>query len=235
MLAIAEPADLDDGPRSKSGTARMCALTRRVRPVEELIRFVVGPGDEVVPDIRRRLPGRGLWLSLSRATVAEAARRGVFARGFRRNVKAAETLPDEVERLLRRGLADALAIAAKAGETVAGFGKVEDALRARQAVALLHAAEAAPDGVRKLDALARRYGAGADDPVVVDVLTTAELDLALGRANVVHAALLAGRASETFLARWLELERFRMAEGGNGRTGEAEGSPATTIETLGME
>jgi hypothetical protein len=35
------------------------------------------------------------------------------------------------------------------------------------------------------------------------------LDLALGRSNVIHAALLAGPESETFLARAARLDRFR--------------------------
>src|SRR5207302_3182345 len=81
MLAIADP-DLDNGPRTeKSATVRMCAVSRKVRPIDELIRFVVSPSGEVVPDLKRKLPGRGLWVSASHRAVAEAVRRNHFSRG----------------------------------------------------------------------------------------------------------------------------------------------------------
>src|ERR1700730_9008266 len=128
MLALADP-DLDDGPRTgKSETVRMCAVSREQRPIDELIRFVVSPTGEVVPDIKRRLPGRGLWLTASHQTVAEAVRRHQFSKGFKRDVRVAPTLASDTENLLIRSVIDALAIAAKAGQVVAGFGKVEDAL-----------------------------------------------------------------------------------------------------------
>jgi hypothetical protein len=44
------------------------------------------------------------------------------------------------------------------------------------------------------------------------VLTSEQLDLALGRSNVIHAALLAGPASDTFLSRSQMLVRYRMAD-----------------------
>src|ERR1700761_308464 len=143
MLALADP-DLDDGPRTgKSATVRMCAVSREQRPIDELIRFVVSPTGEVVPDIKRKLPGRGLWLTASRQTVAEAVRRHQFAKGFKRDVRVAPTLASDTEILLCRGAVEALAIAAKAGQAVAGFAKVEAALRNRQAggpiAALIHA------------------------------------------------------------------------------------------------
>lgn len=219
MLAIADQADLDHGPRTKSGTERMCALTRQVAPVDDLIRFVLSPTGEIVPDLKRKLPGRGLWVSLSREKVAEAARRNVFARSFKRDVQAPKTLADDVERLMVRAISEALAMAAKAGQVVSGFSKVEDAIEGRQAVALIHAADGASDGIRKLNgrlaAARRENGPESGDFPVIGALTTDELDLALGRANVVHAALLAGPASKTFLARCQTLTRFRGADGGH--------------------
>src|ERR1700674_2928921 len=92
MLAIADP-DLDNGPRTdRSARSRMCAVTRQVRPIGELIRFVVAPAGEVIPDLKRKLPGRGLWVSASRQTVAEAVRRHQFSKGFKREVRVAPTL-----------------------------------------------------------------------------------------------------------------------------------------------
>ena len=215
MLAFADP-DLDNGPRTdRSATMRMCAVTRQVRPIDELIRFVVSPKGEVVPDLKRKLPGRGLWVSASHQAVAEAVRRNQFSKGFRRDLRVAPTLAADTEALLVRSVIEALAMAAKAGQIVSGFTKVEDALRQRQAVALLHASDGAADGIRKLDAIVRQ-NAGINDESpefpVVTALTSEQLDLALGRSNVIHAALLAGPASKTFLSRSQTLVRYRAAD-----------------------
>ena len=201
--------DLDLGPKStKSATERMCALTRQVKPIDELIRFVLSPDGTAVPDLKRKLPGRGLWLTADCHTVAEATRKNLFARGFKAGVKPQPDLAARTESLLTQSALDALAMAAKAGQAVSGFTRVEESLRAQQAVAVLHASDGAVDGVRKLDAVVRR---GAALPIVA-ALTSAQLDLALGRSNVIHAALLAGPASKTFLSRCHILVRYRMAE-----------------------
>jgi predicted RNA-binding protein YlxR (DUF448 family) len=213
MLALADP-DLDDGPRTeRSATMRMCAVSREVRPIDELIRFVVAPSGDVIPDLKRKLPGRGLWVGASRRTVAEAVRRHQFSRGFKRDVRAAATLPADTEALLERSCAEALAMAAKAGQVVSGFAKVEGLLEQGRAAALIHASDGAADGIRKLDAIAgQRTANSGESPVVpiVTALTSAQLDLALGRSNVIHAALLAGPASKTFLSRCQILVRYRM-------------------------
>ena len=215
MLALADP-DLDNGPRTdRSATERMCAVTRAVRPIDELIRFVVSPSGEVVPDLKRKLPGRGLWVSASHQAVAEAVRRNHFSRGFKRDLRAAPTLASDTEALLVRSAIEALAMAAKAGQVVSGFSKVEGALEHHQAQALIHASDGAADGIRKLDAVARQNSENNEESrpfPVVTALTSEQLDLALGRSNVIHAALLAGPASKTFLSRSQLLVRYRMAD-----------------------
>jgi uncharacterized protein len=214
MLAIVD-GELDNGPRTKSATMRMCAVSREVRPVDELIRFVLSPQGEVVPDLKRKLPGRGLWITASRARVAEAVRRNQFSRGFKRDVRAAQTLASDTENLLVRSAIEALAMAAKAGQVVSGFAKVEEALAGGQVTALIHASDGAADGIRKLDAIVRQRGGNHGESLVFPILTeltSAELDLALGRANVIHAALLAGPAGKTFLSRSQILVRYRMAD-----------------------
>ncbi len=219
MLATSDGHDLDNGPRTiRSGTARMCAVTRKVRPVDELIRFVLDGDGHVVPDVKRKLPGRGLWVSASRKVLATAQKRSVFAKGFRKAVKDRETLVAETEGLLVRSAVEALAIAAKAGQVVSGFAKVEASLRAGEARALIHAQDGAADGIRKLDGLAAAASTGeaagfAAKMPRINALSSAELDLALGRSNVVHAALLAGPAGKTFLSRIERLDRFRTSDG----------------------
>ncbi|OYU89089.1 MAG: DNA-binding protein [Bradyrhizobiaceae bacterium PARB1] len=216
MLAMADPADLDRGPRdTKSGTERMCVVTRRVRPIDELIRFVLSPTGEPVPDLKRKLPGRGMWVSASHKAVAEAVKRNLFARGFKKNVKPSADLADETDKLMLRGVIEALAMVAKAGQVVSGFTKVEDALRRNTAGILLHATDGAADGIRKLDGIARQNAAFGDETdllPIISLLKSDELDLALGRSNVIHAAVLTGPAGKTFLSRSQNLVRYRMAD-----------------------
>jgi len=210
--------ELDAGPRnSGAGTQRFCAATRTVKPVEDMIRFVIGP-DGVVPDLKRKLPGRGIWITASRATLGEAVARNIFARSFKREVRVAADLVERTEQLMLRATLDALAIANKAGLVVAGFGKVEAALARNAVVAVIHAADAGHDGVAKLKGPLRQRP-DADRITVVREFNSAQLDLALGRLNVIHAALLVGPASDTFLARFQRLERFRTGETGDGGTG----------------
>jgi predicted RNA-binding protein YlxR (DUF448 family) len=234
MLAFADP-DLDNGPRTdRSATMRMCAVSREVRPIDELIRFVVSPQGEVIPDLKRKLPGRGLWVSASHQAVAEAVRRNHFGKGFKRDLRVTPALVADTEALLVRSVIEALAMTAKAGQVISGFSKVEGALEQRQAQALIHASDGAADGIRKLDALLRQ-NVGINDEShkfpVVTALTSAQLDLALGRSNVIHAALLAGSAGKTFLSRSHTLVRYRMA-GDDKTTGHAaKNSPTKTVRT----
>ena len=212
MLAVADTQEeLDRGTASVApGTGRTCALTRQVMPVTEMVRFVVGPADEVVPDVKRKLPGRGLWVTGTRDALAEAIRRNVFPRGFKRDLKVPDGLPALTERLLERSALDALAIAAKAGRVVAGTAKVTAALGGNGIRALIHASDAADDGKRKLAAaLQRNDDEAVREIAMVETFSGEQLDLALNRPNVVHAALLAGPGSDTFLARVKRLERFR--------------------------
>ena len=104
MLALADP-ELDNGPRTeKSATMRMCAVSRAVRPIDELIRFVASPQGDIVPDLKRKLPGRGMWVTASRQVVAEAIRRHQFSKAFKRELRIPPTLhgPVESRRQMRR-------------------------------------------------------------------------------------------------------------------------------------
>ena len=213
MTTPSQDNELDSGPHAR-GPERLCVATRAVRPVADLIRFVVGPDGETVPDVKRKLPGRGVWVTATQDALNDAIKRKVFARGFKRDVRLPPDLPAVTDRLLERAVLDALAIAGKAGLVAAGFGKAQAALQHDDVVAIVHATEAAADGVRKLDAaVRRRHDGGPID--VIRFLTSAQLDLALARPNVIHAALLAGPASETLLAACRRLQRFRTGDAGD--------------------
>jgi hypothetical protein len=208
----------DGGPRARE-RERLCAATRTVRPISDLIRFVIGPDGEAVPDVKSKLPGRGIWVTATRDALAEAIKRKAFARGFKREVRLPSDFVSRTEQLLERAVLDALAVAGKAGLVAAGFAKVETALGHNEIVALLHAADASSEGIRKLGAAWRRRRP-VRPLVVIGFLTSAQLDLALNRPNVIHAALFAGPVSETFLARCRRLERFR-ADDQHNQAGEA--------------
>jgi hypothetical protein len=193
----------------------------------------------VIPDLKRKLPGRGMWVSASHQAVAEAVRRNHFSKGFKRELRIVPTLAADTEALLVRAAVEALAMAAKAGQVVSGFSKVEGALgQQRQASnsvrALIHASDGAADGIRKLDAIARQNAGNSDESPefpVVTALTSEQLDLALGRSNVIHAALLAGPASKTFLSRSQLLVRYRMADDDKTPGNAAKNSPIQTVRT----
>jgi predicted RNA-binding protein YlxR (DUF448 family) len=235
MLATAQhceqDSDLDRGATSVApGTERTCALSRALKPVSEMIRFVVGPGGDAVPDIKRKLPGRGIWITATRAAIEDSVKRNVFARGFKREVRVARDFAAQVERLLERATLDALAIAAKAGLVVGGFAKVEAAIGRNDILALIHASDGAAEGKRKLDAaLHRNTAENPREIAMIDAFSGAQLDLALNRPNVVHAALLAGPGSETFLARAVRLVRFRT-----GNSLDAGGTHAPTDGARGQ-
>jgi predicted RNA-binding protein YlxR (DUF448 family) len=214
MLAVEDHSESDAGPRDRAGgTERLCVATRTVKPVADLIRFVLSPDGTVVPDVKRKLPGRGVWVSANREALTTAVARNAFARGFKSSVRSAPGLVELTDHLLERAALDALSMAHKAGLVEIGFGRVEGALAKHDIAALVHAAGAAPDGTRKVAAAAkRRLGNDAGTPIVGG-FTSDQLDLALGRSNVVHAALLAGPASEAFLARYRGLQQFRGSEG----------------------
>src|SRR5258708_12991462 len=96
MLAVAQDNELDRGATKVAPeTERTCALTRELKPVAEMIRFVVGPAGDAVPDVKRKLPGRGIWITATRAAIEDPAKRNVFARGFKPDVRSAADLPTQ--------------------------------------------------------------------------------------------------------------------------------------------
>jgi uncharacterized protein len=203
-------------PAERDGPERMCIVTRERRAPEELIRFVVGPDGTVVADIKAKLPGRGVWVTGRADIVEQAVRRQAFARGLKARAKAEKNLAADVDALLERDCLQSLALANKAGAVVTGFAKVETAIGTGRVALLLHAKDASTDGIRKLGQAVRR-GFGAEGPPQINLFASSQLDLALGRANVVHAALDAEPASRAFLARCRRLAAYRSTRRADGR------------------
>ena len=182
-------------------TERMCIVTREVKDEDMLVRFVRSPDGQVVPDLHRKLPGRGVWVSLSREKVNEAVRKSLFSRGFGAETRASPELADRVGDLLRKSALSTFSLTKKAGLAVAGNSKVEDLVGKGRAQLIIHAAEAAPDGRGKIDKLA-----GADVKVI-NIFQVDELDLAFGRSNVIHAAVARGKLADKLL---LAVRRIEM-------------------------
>lgn len=203
------PVDFEERPPKKSDVSRTCIVSREVMPIADLIRFVLAPDGSVVPDLKRNLPGRGVWVEAKRSVVETAMAKKLFARAFRAQVSVDPGLPDLIDRLMNDHALGTLGLARKAGEVVIGFAKVEAAVARERLAGLVHAAEAGADGVAKLTAALRRRFGGESDLPVVRIFAGPQLDLALGRSNVIHAALLSGRAAEIFLERANALGRYR--------------------------
>jgi predicted RNA-binding protein YlxR (DUF448 family) len=197
--------------KDESGSERTCVVSGWKGPPEAMLRFALSGAGEVVPDIARKLPGRGVWTRLDFATVRGAAMKQAFSRGFHAHAAAALELAEQVDRLLERDALQFLSIVNKAGLAVTGAAKVEAAIRAGTVAALVHAADGAPDGASKLDRVLRgRSGEAADAVARINLFRSSQLDLALGRTNVIHAALNAGEASAAFLAKVARLKQYRM-------------------------
>ncbi|MGQ3675225.1 RNA-binding protein [Xanthobacter sp. TB0139] len=233
MLATMAEEETDMGPRSiaaaRAPLSRLCLATREVLPVGDMLRFVVSPDGKVVPDLARKLPGRGAWVRATRAALETALKRKAFSRAFKGKGSAGPDLLPLIEQLLHKDACSALSLANKAGKVITGTMKVESALASGQVRVLLHAADARPDGVRKLDAFARQvHAAGAPAPAIVDCLPGMDLDLALGRSNVVHAALLVHPTTAGFLTRCIRLEGWRtgLSPGAASRADQNAAAPA---------
>jgi len=199
-----------------------------------MLRFALGPDGSVVPDIRRKLPGRGVWTELSFKAVSRAAAKQAFSRAFRTKAAASASLAETVDALLERDALQSLSIAMKAGLIVAGAFKVDAAIEAGVVVALIQASDGAADGAAKrLHALRGKLGPGANAIACVNIFSSRQLDLALGRPNVVHAALKPGAASSAFLARADRLRRYRDGEGAMATGKEQGGVTAEGAEAFG--
>lgn len=183
--------------------------------MDELIRFVVSPDGELVPDTEARAEGRGVWISLGEKAVAEAVRKKAFERSLKHKVGLPEDLPGLTRRRLTERYLSALQMARKAGQLLTGAQKVKDAIEKGEVIALITATDAAEDGRNKLAGALRGYHkaaaeAGLEPSEVphLELLDSGQLGLALGLENVIHAALVNGAAAQSALQRALRLTRF---------------------------
>jgi len=213
MIPLAGEPDSDDDGRSEIVVNdRTCIVTRESGSPETLIRFVAGPDGRVVPDLKRQLPGRGCWVKADRALVDRAVQKKLFTRALKTEAKADADLGALVDRLLAADLVGMMNMARKAGQFVSGAMKVDAAVRAGAALAVFHAADAAADGVRKIDQARKAWKLGTnaeEDIPSFSLFTGAELDEVMGQNAFIHACALAGQAGEGVVKRANLLEQYR--------------------------
>lgn len=189
-----------------AGGVRRCVATRRSRPREELIRFVIAPDGRLAPDFEEKLPGRGYWAGADRQCL-EAARR---ARAFQRAARRPLAVPDDLEARVEAGLArrccNLLGLARRSGLLAAGYEKAREWLREGRGAVLVEATDGAENGRRALAGLARNAR-------TVSILTAGEMGAAIGRDIAVHAVLGPGRLTDRFV-----MEAGRLAGFRNGTT-----------------
>lgn len=206
----------------KDGPERKCVLTGDKADRTDLIRLVVSPDGEVLPDVRAKAPGRGAWIGVTRDALQRALDSGklkaALFRGFRRrDLTVPADLAEQVERQLERAALDRLGLEARAGTIVTGGERIDAAARAGKVALLLHAADAGEDGNRKLDQ-ALRVGSDAEGSDLKGLVIAAPrtiLSSALGRENVVHVAVTdagAARRVGEMLSRWHRFIGFGSGE-----------------------
>lgn len=199
----------------ETGPERRCVATGASGDAARLIRFALSPEGIVTPDLAERLPGRGVWVSATRADVEKAAKRNLFARGFKAPARSPEGLAEMVEQGLARRAVEALGIARKAGLAVTGFEKVKARLKQGAVTALVEASDGSQEQRAKLRPM-------AGEAALIDALSREELGLAFGRAFVIHAVLGVGGAADRAVREARRLAGFRSRnadEGGNAGTG----------------
>ncbi len=186
---------------------RRCIVTSAELPKNQMVRFVVGPENEVVADIEARLPGRGFWLSARRDVIHTACAKNSFAKAARNKVKVPADLCDRVERLLAQRSLDLIGLARRAGQAVSGFEKVETWLKSsKPAGVLLAAADGAEDGRAKVRSWAK------ETPVIV-AFSGDELGQAFARERAVHVIVSPGHLANKLLVNASRLEGLRGIQG----------------------
>ena len=190
---------------------RRCIVTGEVLSEDRLIRFVVSPDGAVTPDIAAALPGRGIWVGATRDAVNAAAKRNLFAKAAKAKVTVAPNLADRVEALLVARLQADLGMACRSGQILFGFDAVLRALQSDAPPGLvIEARDGAADGKRKLFAASHARGLKTQ---TAECLSSAEISLAVGRENVIHAALKSGRLQERLNFDAGRLNGFRAPHG----------------------
>ncbi|WP_455479585.1 RNA-binding protein [Bartonella sp. B23] len=189
---------------------RTCIVTRKNASAETLIRFVVGPNNQIVPDLKSNLPGRGVWVSARHSAIEAAIKQKAFKRSLKTDVEVAPNLAGIVDTLLLKAALSSLSMARKAGAIVMGATKVDAAIRSGQVILVLHAKETTEDGKRKIAQAIHTIRQQTNRNIkIISLFTSDEMRVAFGASPIMHAALLDTKAAGGFLRTACKLLAYR--------------------------
>ena len=190
---------------------RKCIVKRQTAERDQLLRFVLGPDENdnnnvVVPDLREKLPGRGVWVTCNKFAVEEAMAKNLFARGFKSKCMVPGDLSGKIDELLEKRCLQALSLAKKAGQVITGFDKIFSAISKTELEMLIEAQDGAEGGRKRLE---KKFVAVFPDGKIIKLFTSAQMDVAFGGINVIHAAITHGNMTQNVLAAVEKLAKYR--------------------------
>lgn len=180
---------------------RKCIVTGEIKDKSQLLRFVHTPDNQIVPDLNKKLPGKGIYVSASYCVLEQAIEKNLFAKVLKKNVKANKELLQTVEKVLHKSALNAISLARKSGDVVIGLDKVLEALKCENVSFLLVATDADGDGLKKLQ------GKQGMLPMY-RLFSVEELDTVLNRVNTVYLAFLKAGMSKMVQDNFEKLSEF---------------------------
>ena len=192
---------LSGNGRMKTEEERKCIVSGEILEKANLLRFTVLSDGRLIPDFKKRLPGRGVYVRNSRQILEIAAAKNLFSKAVKKHVKLPENLPDMVGQILRKSALEIISLARKAGVLVTGMEKVRETIVKGKAAFLLEASDAGADGHNKLRSLAGNLE-------IFDLYKTEELDKALDRVNTVHVAFKKSEMADAVYNDLKKIENF---------------------------
>ncbi|WP_421707845.1 RNA-binding protein [Algihabitans sp.] len=202
--------------RKSAGPQRRCLVTRASRPKGGLLRFVVSPEGQLVPDLGEKLPGRGLYVTPDRALLETAIAKKLFTKAARQPVAVPEDLPARVDDLLRRRILDLISFAKRAGQAVAGFDRVKSWIEQGRAALVVQAADGSPGSRQRLAGVAAAIAETLEESAnsrlsLVEMFSQTELGTAFGRTSVVHVAIAPGGLAKQLVSTTEQLLSYETA------------------------
>ena len=208
-------------------TLRKCIVTGQSQEPVKMIRFVLGPFGEVVPDIEEKLPGKGMWVTSCYETISKTVEKRSFEKSTHQKVLISSGFLENIERKLVDRAVSAVGLARRAGRVLAGHTKIDRALRKGKVLLRIEAKDGAEGGRNKLTRL---------DPniPILDCVYEKELARALEERNAIHLAITVDdkNGNDGLMAKFKKdfgrLEQFRKSN----KNVKLENSTYQCIETI---
>ena len=162
---------------------RRCIVTGFRANKKDLMRFVVSPENDLVPDLKNKLPGRGIWVTANKFALEKAIVKNIFSKVAKEKISIRPDLVTSIENQLRKQILANVSLAKKAGMAIFGFEKVRLELIKNTNWLLIQAFDGSS---RELDRLSGRV----KKENIVTCLSGSELGSVFGRNSVIHCVIL---------------------------------------------